>query len=192
MAADFPGFARLSTLAALLVKTAGEHGNILNKAWGGILQGNYGHKELLRDTAKYYQSNFELIDSLLPNAQTGLPNIPSWLTLDATKNPTIQALSGTVEVREFKASSVSLACTPLAAFSGMNVYFEFVVKRNDATHLGVQVKALVSSEREVLAELSNDAAIAAAAAKYPGTYLGLVYDRRAGTSAPLAVVILLI
>jgi hypothetical protein len=192
MAADFPGFARLSTLASLLVKTAGAHGNILNTAWGGILQGNYGHRELLRDTAKFYQSHFDLIDSLLPNAQASLPNIPSWLTLNATKNPTIQALSGTVEIREFNATNGNLEKTPLAAFSGLDVHFKFDVNQQDATRLGVQVTSFVASDGKSTDLRQDTAAIAEVARNYPGTYLGLIYDQRAGTSAPLAVVILLI
>src|SRR6478735_8258188 len=144
MAAEFPGFARLSTLASLLVRTAGEHGNILNTAWDGILQGNYGQKEFLRDTAKFYQSHFDLIDSLMPKAQAGLPNIPTWLTLNATKSPTIHALSGTVEIREFNSINGNLAWTPLAAFSSRDVHFELDVKQHDATHLGVQITSVVS------------------------------------------------
>lgn len=192
MAAEFPGFARLTTLASLLVKTASAHGVILNGAWDGILKANYGHKELLRDTAKFYQSHFDLLNSLMPNAHASLPNIPSWLTLDATKHPTKQALSGTVEVREFDATNGKPTPTPLAALSNLNVYFNFSVTPQDPTHLGVQITSVVSNGGVPVDLREDDDAIATAAKNYSGTYLGLIRDQRAGTNAPLAVVIFLI
>lgn len=191
--AEFPGFRRSSTLATTLLKALEGQSNVLNQAWGNILKGKYGQQELMRDTAQFYQSQFDLLDSLLPNGQAAPPNVPSWLTLDATKNQTLSALSGRVETRPFQGSNVNLISTQLAAFSGPETRFEMSVTASDSTHLQVVITKLLysaTSNRKPL-ELDSDAAVAQAGGT-SGPYVGLIYDQRAGANAPLAVVTLMI
>jgi hypothetical protein len=192
--AQFPGFRRANTVATAWLTALSKQGDALNTAWDGILNGTFGTKELMQQAAQLYQSQFDILDALMPSTEPGLA-VPSWLTLDATKNKTIQALSGTVETRDFGATNANPTTSQLAAFSGPASRFAMSITPIDSTHLLVTITTFWyqdASGKEQSLPLSTNADVLAAAKYTSAPYLGVIYDQRSGTNPPLAVVTLLI
>ncbi len=188
--AEYPGFQRAKTLAAAWINALTKQGKLMNDAWGDILAGNYGPKEVLRDSAQMYQNQYDIVDALLPSDPASALDVPNWLMLDATVK-----LSDTVQTRSYDNVNVNLTATELVSLTGSNVRFDMGVESTGPTSLRVTVTAIYYSEsgKAVALKGPDDINTAIKDKKLTaGQYIGLIYDRRAVTNAPLAIVTLVI
>lgn len=205
--AEFPGFLRSKTIATAWINALTKQGKLMNDAWGNILAGNYGPKDALRDGAQMYQNHYDIIDALLPSDPASALNVPSWLMLDGRVK-----LSDTVQTRVYDNDSVNLSPSELVSLGGSDTYFDMHAEPAGPTSLRVTITALRykapstqapgtqasgrarpnKTDPSVTLNSPKDAIAAAEEYNVSGPYLGLVYDQRAVTNAPLAVVTFLI
>jgi hypothetical protein len=187
---NFPGYQSATDILTTYLNSLQTQSAIWNNAWSDVLTGKYAAKDLFRDVAKTYQSQYDTAASVLsyrPNNQRSDLS-PTWLNMAVSQAaiPSPLNLSATPSTRPFTASPGDLKGTPLAPFGGGGFHFTMSVSAIDAQTLFVEINGAYNKTGPV----PLDTALRDSAA--PGTYLGMVSSAKEPSNPPLVIVTLVI
>lgn len=180
---EFPGYRRTRDALQIWVDSLAAQGKRWNNAWREMLGGKYGVGSLMRDLSGSYQDQSRVVErfwgSVSGNAS---PQVPSWLRLDLAN----KFLSGVVQTREFDLATANLQCTSLVSLNASDTHFEMNLEVVSSTQIRVSITRFHDAKQPAV-ELPGGLDAVRNAAK-AGIYLGMLFDQRGGTEAPLAIV----